>query len=134
VAKLVMAYGVAVLVLFVVDAAWLSTVGKAVFRPPLQTLLSDRLRVAPAAAFYLLYGVGMVVFAIGPALTPHTPWTQPLAMGALFGLFCYATYDLTNMATLKVWPLRVALIDTAWGAFATGLAAASGWLAARAIG
>lgn len=128
------AYGTAALTLVVLDGIWLSSVGKAVFRPPLEALLSDRLRWGPAIAFYLLYVAGVLIFAVGPALKANGGWSQALLMGALFGFFCYATYDLTNMATLKVWPTHVALIDVAWGTAVTGAAALAGLWAAQRFG
>lgn len=68
-----------------------------------------------AIAFYLLFIVGLVVFVISPALEKSS-WMHALLFGALFGLITYATYDLTNLATLKDWPLLVTMVDLAWGA------------------
>jgi uncharacterized membrane protein len=132
--KYAIAYGATAITLAVLDAMWLSTVGKAVFRPPLESLLSDKLRWGPAILFYLMYVVGVLIFAVGPAMRANAPWTQALLMGALFGFFCYATYDLTNMATLKVWPVRVAVIDVTWGALVSGAAALVGFWAANRFG
>ena len=132
-ARLIVAYGAAAVVLAALDGVWLSTVGRAFFRPSLEPLLADRLNWAPAIVFYVLYVGGVVIFAIGPALKGGG-WAQAALMGALFGFFCYATYDLTNMATLKLWPLKVALLDVAWGALVTGAAAAAGAGAAQRLG
>jgi uncharacterized membrane protein len=84
-----------------------------------------------AVLFYVLYIVGICLFAIAPALRGNS-WPTALFMGAAFGFFAYMTYDLTNMATLKVWPQHLAMIDIAWGTFVTGAAALAGyWAAAR---
>jgi uncharacterized membrane protein len=76
-----------------------------------------------AAAFYLLYPVGLVVFAVLPS---GGDWLRALALGALFGLFCYGAYDLTNLAVLKDWPLQVTLVDIAWGAVVSAVGASAG--------
>jgi uncharacterized membrane protein len=90
--------------------------------------------VPVAVLFHLLYALGVVVFAVAPQLAPATPrgWAATLGMAALFGFIAYATYDLTNLATLKGWPLGLSLIDMAWGtvvstASAAGGKAALGW-------
>lgn len=117
------AYGIAAVVFLGLDAVWLGTMASRLYRPAIGHLMADGFAVAPAVLFYLLYLVGMVVFAIGPALEARKP-LQALAMGALLGLICYATYDLTNQATLKQWPWAVTLADLAWGAFVTGVSSA----------
>ena len=84
----------------------------------------------PAAlAFYLLYGVGLVVFAVLPALQ-QGGWQRSARLGALLGTVAYATYDLSNLATLRDWPLGLSLIDIAWGALLSALAASAGLLLA----
>jgi uncharacterized membrane protein len=124
-------YVVVLLVMIVGDAAWLSYFARAVFRPTLGSILRDPPNWGAAVAFYLLYAIGVVVFAIGPALQAQSLRTA-LIYGVLFGLMAYMTYDMTNLATIKVWTLKLALIDTAWGALLTGAAAAAGYAAARA--
>ena len=131
--KFAIAYLGTALTIAVLDAAWLSYAGPKLYRPALGDLLTDGFRLGPAIAFYVLYVAGIVIFAVRPALASGR-WTEAVLMGALFGIFCYATYDLTNMATLKVWPLHITLMDIAWGAFLTGSAALVGLLAARKFG
>ena len=75
-----------------------------------------------AVAFYVVYVLGVVIFAVQPGLESGN-WHGALVRGSLFGFFAYATYDLTNLATLKIWSLKVSLIDIAWGAFVTGTSA-----------
>jgi uncharacterized membrane protein len=97
----VIAY-VAVLIVFgTIDAAWLSTMGPMLYRPALGDILAPGLRIAPTIAFYLMYPVGVVVFAVLPALRAQTPFTAA-ALALLFGALAYATYDLTNYATLRM--------------------------------
>ena len=93
-------------------------------------MIESGFRLPPPIVFHVIYVLGVVIFAVSPALKSGQ-WTTAVLMGGLFGFFCYATYDLTNMATLKVWPLRVTLIDLAWGVFLTGTAATVGYLAAK---
>lgn len=129
--KYVIAYGGTAAVLAVLDAVWLTFAGRLLYRPAIGSLMMESgFRLAPAIVFYVLYVLGVVIFAVSPALKSGQ-WTTAVLMGGLFGFFCYATYDLTNMATLKVWPLRVTLIDLAWGVFLTATAATVGFLAAK---
>lgn len=131
--KYAIAYLGTALTIAVLDAAWLSYAGPKLYRPALGDLLTEGFRLGPAIAFYVLYVAGIVIFAVRPALASGR-WTEAVLMGALFGIFCYATYDLTNMATLKVWPMHITLMDIAWGAFLTGAAAFAGFWAARKFG
>jgi uncharacterized membrane protein len=82
-----------------------------------------------AAAFYVLYVIGILTFAVRPALAASN-WQVATFLGALFGFFCFATYDLTNLATVRFWSLRVSLIDILWGTFLTGASATAGAVAA----
>ena len=109
----VVAYATSLIVFGLLDAVWLTTMTNRLYRPLLGGLLLDSLRLAPALAFYFLYPVGFVVFAVMPAVRDGSALTV-LALGALFGLLAYATYDLTNYATLRGWPLQLAIIDLAW--------------------
>lgn len=120
---------VATAILFgVLDAVWLGRMVPAVYRPEIGEVLMRGWRPVPALVFYALYMVGIQIFAVAPALAAGK-WQVAAQWGALFGFFCYMTYDLTNYATLKVWSLRVTLLDIAWGTFATGAAAAgAAWL------
>lgn len=114
------AYGAALATMVVLDGVWLGVVASRLYAEALGPLLADPPNLLAAAAFYLLYPVGLVVFTVRPAARPITA----LARGALFGLVAYATYDLTNLATLKGFPLSIALVDMAWGAVITGCASA----------
>ena len=109
---------------------WLGFAAKAFYRTNIGALLADQINIAAAVIFYLLYIVGIVIFAISPALESGA-WRTSLIMGSLFGFFAYATYDMTNLATLRDWPVAVAVVDMAWGAFLNGLSATAGFLAAK---
>ena len=132
--KWIVAYVAAGLSFGALDALWLSWAGKNLYRPALGELLAPSFRPAPAIAFYLLYIAALVWFAVraGHANDLGAGTSMAALNGALLGAICYATYDLTNQATMKVWPFHVTLIDIAWGAFASAVAAAVGcWAASR---
>ncbi len=108
-------YFIALPVFFAVDMTWLGFVAKNFYRGQIGFLMKSNINWTAAIAFYLLFIVGLVVFVISPALEKSS-WMHALLFGALFGLITYATYDLTNLATLKDWPLLVTMVDLAWGA------------------
>jgi len=124
------AYAVTATVFLLVDMVWLGFAARAFYRTNIGALLADQINVSAAVIFYLLYIVGIVIFAISPALESGS-WRTSLIMGSLFGFFAYATYDMTNLATLRDWPVAVAVVDMAWGAFLTGLSATAGFFAAK---
>ena len=120
------------LVAFVlVDFVWLSTMADRLYRPILGDILAPSVNLVPAIGFYILYPLGIVVFAILPALKSGGP-SSPLIYGAMFGFLTYATYDLTNHATLRNWTWQITLLDIAWGSFAAAMAAVVGsWIALK---
>ena len=123
------AYGVCVLVMGGLDFFWLTTASQGLYQKDLGALLADNPNMVVAVIFYVIYILGIQIFAVRPALATGD-WKTAALYGALFGFFCYATYDLTNMATMKVWTLRVTLLDIAWGTILTGITASAGALAA----
>jgi uncharacterized membrane protein len=124
-------YVLSALLFGLLDFLWLSAMVPRLYRPEIGALLMEGWRPAPALVFYALYMAGIQIFAVAPALASGK-WQTALVWGALFGFFCYATYNLTNQATMKVWSVKVTLIDTAWGTIGTGLAAAAtAWLVLR---
>jgi uncharacterized membrane protein len=129
VAHLAAAYGLAAIAFLGLDAVWLTTMADRLYRPALGNLMVDKFELAPAAAFYLVYVAGIVGFAVAPAVAAGSA-TGALLRGAALGLVAYATYDLTNQATVRNWPWSVTLADLAWGTVATGLAA---WAAAAVL-
>ena len=126
------AYIVSLVVFLGVDFVWLSTMGAALYRSTLGELLAPSVRLGPAAVFYLAYPVGIVVFAVLPALAAES-WLRGAALGALFGALAYATYDLTNFATLRTWSLQITVLDIAYGAVASGAAAVAAYFVVKAI-
>lgn len=131
--KYLAAYATATVVMVAIDLIWLGVIAKPLYRAGIGHLMADSPNIPAALLFYLLFPVGLMIFAVVPnAVSPE--WTKTLVAGALFGLFTYATYDLTNLATLKGWPVGLAALDTAWGSLVSAVAAAAakwtwGWFA-----
>lgn len=130
---LLIAGPVTAVVFLALDAIWLTTMADRLYRPALGRLMLDRFEPVPAIMFYVVYLVGVLAFAVVPGLESRR-WTTALGLGALLGLVAYATYDLTNQATLRDWLWRVTAADLCWGTFVTAVAAATGcrialWLA-----
>lgn len=124
------AYAGAALAMLVLDSLWLGFAAKRLYRPELGDMLMDGFRIAPAAIFYFLYVAGIVYLAVAPGLAADK-WTVALTRGMALGLIAYATYDLTNQATLKQWSTLVTVADMAWGTVLTGAAASAGFFVAR---
>ena len=113
------------------DMVWLGLMAPRFYRPILGDSALAGVNLPPAIAFYLLYPVGLVIFAVMPALKAEAPGTAAL-YGALFGFFTYATYDLTNHATLHNWSAALTLVDTAWGTLLASCAAlAAYWITSK---
>ena len=123
------AYAATLVVFTAIDLAWITLVMAGLFRRHLGDLLLDRPRLGAAAAFYLVYIAGILVLAVAQSQS----WKQALAMGAALGVVAYATYDLTNRATLKAWPLDVAVLEIAWGGVMTACGALVGFLVLQAL-
>jgi uncharacterized membrane protein len=105
---------IALPVFFVIDMVWLVLVAKKFYQEQIGFLMKPDINWFAAIIFYLLFIAGLVVFVISPAVAKHS-WVHALIFGALFGLITYATYDLTNLATLKDWPILVTVVDLIWG-------------------
>ena len=114
------------------DYFWLTSTNVTLYRPVLGSVLAVSPRMAPAVLFYLVYLVGVVVFAVAPAIR-RGRWRDATLTGALFGFFCYATYDLTNQATLIVWDTKITLLDLCWGTFLTASGATAGYFASKLV-
>ncbi len=128
------AYIATMLTFFAIDFVWLSYVANKFYRDQMGHLMLEDVKIPIAMAFYLIYGVGIVIFAVAPALN-NGGWKHALLYGALFGFFCYSAYDLTNMATLKDWPMKMSFVDMAWGTFLTGTSALGGfWITSKLLG
>lgn len=105
-----------------IDLVWLLGIAKALYRDEMGDLMASEPKLMAGLGFYLLYALGASIFVIAPALTKQS-WIQAVQYGALFGFFCYMTYDLTNLAVIRDFPTRLAFIDIAWGSLVTAVSA-----------
>jgi len=119
-------------VFLIIDMAWLGFIAKNLYQKYLGNFLTDKVNWTAALIFYLIYIVGISIFAIYPAINKNSAFSAAL-MGGLFGLFAYATYDLTNLATLKDWPLTIVFIDIAWGFVLTAIVSLVGFYIAKFV-
>lgn len=131
-ARIVTAYVSTLAVFAAVDAIWLTNSADLLYRPLLGPILAPQFRLVPAILFYLLYIAGLIYFAVAPALAEQR-WQIALTKGALFGFFAYATYDLTNQATLLLWSTKITVADMIWGSFVSGISSAGGALITRRL-
>lgn len=113
-------YLIALTVFFAIDIVWLALVAKKIYQKELGFIMSPKPNWVAAIIFYLIFIAGVVFFVIHPAVEKDS-WTSALGVGVLFGFMTYATYDLTNLATLKDWPLKITIIDLIWGSSLGGL-------------
>jgi uncharacterized membrane protein len=120
-------YLVTLLVLVPIDFLFLGIIAKGFFTSQVGHLLGE-IKLLPAILFYLLYVAGIVIFVSGAG---GATWQSTLLYGALFGLFCYATFELTSMSMLRDWSWAVVVVDIVWGSFVTAVASTAGWLAAN---
>ena len=119
----VISYIIALIIFVAVDIVWLTWIGGPLYRQILGDILAPSVRIGPALAFYLIYPLGLVLFAVQAGLA-NGQVLQAAMLGALYGFFTYVTYDLTNFATLRGWTLGVTLLDIAWGCVLGALTAA----------
>ena len=124
------AYATSLIVFLAIDAVWLMTMSQRLYRRYIGDILVDSFNPAPAALFYLIYVAGILVFATAPAFLSGR-WTTAAINGALFGFFAYATYDLTNQATIRGWPTIMTVADICWGSLLSAVAATVGFLFTR---
>ena len=125
--KYVIAYAATAIAFFAIDIVWLTQIAQRFYYERLGDMLLEKPNMVAAALFYATYVAGIVIFAVLPGIRSGSVLTA-LGYGALFGFFAYATYDMTNYATLKNWPLEIVIVDIAWGVFLTGIAATLGYL------
>ncbi len=126
--KMLAAYGLTLIAFAAIDAVWLINMAPRLYKPEIgAVMMEEGFRLAPAMIFYALYIGGIVYFAVWPGLTEGV--AKAALQGAILGFLCYATYDFTNYATLRVWSLKVTVLDLIWGTVLTGGTAAVGtWL------
>lgn len=126
-------YAIALPVFFAIDMLWIGFVARNFYRNQIGFLMKSDPNWTAAIVFYLLFIVGLVLFVIAPAIEKNS-WMHALLFGALFGLITYGTYDLTNLATLKDWPILVSVVDLVWGAALAASVSTATYLIARKIG
>ena len=127
-------YFITLICFLILDAIWLGLIAQPFYQAQIGFLLAKNPNWLAAGAFYLLYVAGLVLFVVGPALRAGTPPVRAALRGAFFGLVAYATYDLTNQATMRDWPLIVTVVDLIWGTVLTGTVAVVSYLVSRRLG
>lgn len=128
--SLLISYAATGIVFLALDAVWLGLMASRLYRPMIGGLMADDVNIPAAVLFYLLYVAGIVVFAVQPALASGR-WTTALLLGGFFGLVAYGTYDLTNQATLRNWPVLITIADLIWGTALTAISATAGMVITR---
>lgn len=128
----ILLYLIVLAAFFLIDMIWLGLVARKFYREQLGYIMLDKINWPAAILFYLLFIAGLVYFVIRPALGQDC-WFNAFLNGAFFGLICYATYDLSNLATLKNWPLKVTIADLIWGSVLCGVLSIIGFFAGGAI-
>ena len=131
-ANLIKLYILTAVIFFAIDILWLGLIAKGFYQRHLGRFFRDRVNWTAASLFYLLYILGILIFAILPGISCAS-LTRTIILGILYGLFTYATYDLTNLATLKDWPTAIVVVDILWGMVLCGLVSAGGFLVATRL-
>ena len=129
----IVAFAATFVIFVAIDFIWLSGMANVLYKPTLGDMLAPDFRVAPAVLFYLIYVAALTFFAVLPSLEPGKGLTTALLHAAIFGFAAYATYDLTNQATLKNWSTLLTVADLAWGTTLSAIAAGAGYLITRAF-
>ena len=127
--RLLSAYTGTLLVMVVLDLLWLGVIAKPLYQQGIGHLMADKPNIPVAVLFYLLFPIGLMVFVV----QPDRAWSATLAAAAMYGFFTYATYDLSNLATLRGWPVSLAAIDIAWGTFISTVTGAAAKFAFDAV-
>ena len=130
--RFVIGYVATLLTFCILDFVWLGWIAKGFYQSQIGGLLLAQPNWAAAIVFYLLYATGMQIFCVAPALEAASIGKAAM-FGALFGFFCYMTYDLSNLATLKEWATGLSALDIAWGSVVSAAASTAGYAAARSV-
>lgn len=128
--NLIIVYVLTFIVFLIIDLTWLGFIAKGVYKKYLGNLLSDNVNWTAAIIFYMIYIIGILVFAVFPAVNKDSLFTA-IALGGFLGFLAYATYDLTNLATLKGWPHAIVYIDIIWGTILTASVSTAGFYVAK---
>jgi uncharacterized membrane protein len=129
---MLLSYLLTTVVFFAIDLVWLGLIANNIYKKYLGSLMSETVNWGAAMVFYLLFMAGIFIFVINPSIEKQSA-LRALLLGAFFGLITYATYDLTNYATLKGFPLNVVIIDLAWGTFVTATVSVAGYYITKQI-
>ncbi len=124
--SIILSYLLTFVVFLIIDMLWLGVIAKNIYQKYLGSFLTDNVNWVAAFIFYFIYVAGISIFAIYPSVNKGSVYNAIL-MGALFGFFTYATYDLTNLATLKGWPISIVIIDIVWGSVLSSVVSLSGF-------
>ena len=127
--KFLVMWLICAVIFLIIDLVWLGMVAKPFYQRGIGHLMAENFRTTAAALFYAVYVVGVVYFCVHGAVD----WKAAALNGALFGFFCYATYDMTNYATLRDWPLSMVVVDIAWGTILTACTAGAGFIFAKKL-
>lgn len=130
--RYLLAYLATATTLLVLDGIWLGLIAMPIYQRGIGHLMAPQVNAPAALIFYAVYVVGLMIYAVTRP-RGHDQWGSVLFAGALFGFFPYAAYDLTNLATLKDWPLSIAVTDIVWGMVLSALASAGGWAVFRKV-
>ncbi|KUK76906.1 MAG: hypothetical protein XD93_0659 [candidate division WS6 bacterium 34_10] len=130
--KYVLLYILTFIVFLAIDAVWLLVISKNLYSKEIGHLMAEKALLLPALIFYLLFVVGVLIFAVLPGYEAQS-LSKTLMLGALLGLMTYATYDLTNLATLRDWPIKITIIDIIWGTSLSTLTGLAGYYIAKFI-
>lgn len=130
--QFIVAYLVTAVVFLVIDYIWLGIVMKDYFQSQLSHLMASEVNFTVAALFYLVFAAGVVLFCVMPAFEAGS-WVKAALLGAALGFLAYGTYDVTNMATLKDWPVMMSVIDITWGTALTAVSATAGYFVTKMI-
>lgn len=122
------AYAATAIVMVALDLLWLGVIARSVYQQGIGHLMAEQPNIPVAVLFYAVFALGLMFFAVAP-FGVGAGWSRTIVAAALFGFFAYATYDLTNLATLRNWPVGVSLLDMAWGTVVSVASAAAGKVA-----
>lgn len=124
--RIIISYLLTFSVFLIIDMLWLGIIAKNIYQKYLGNFLTDNVNWTAAIVFYLLFVIGVSIFVVYPAISKGSVF-YAIYMGALFGFFTYATYDLTNLATLKDWPINIVIIDIIWGSLLSAMVSTAGF-------
>ncbi|MBH1939593.1 DUF2177 family protein [Mobilitalea sibirica] len=130
--QLIRNYIITLVVFLIIDMVWLSVIARPIYKKYLGYIMAEKVNLFAAFLFYTIFILGIVVFVLNPAFMKGN-WSSALLMGAFFGLVTYSTYDLTNLATVKEWPIFITVVDLLWGSFVSGITSLISYLIIKSM-